>query len=852
MSQFTPQSLPKAIRTLFELNHYSVTEHVNVHGAEVDLITEPLAPFGSRIFIEATVEFVNNDKYGKDVGKFALIRQKEPDAKLLIVSAVGFSAPVKERATESGFDTLKYDELFRKFETFEPYISEHIDGTEKALELQRLSEVYEEPRFQDAHGEDVATEYLSNWISSDGSKGRWLLVSGEYGTGKTALTRVLQYRLLKRYRVDPSIALPVRIELRNFTKQFDELGLLHHFLDNNRLGHVPAEFLLSLIAQGRILLILDGYDEMAQYLHSRERRSCLETFAKLSRGGAMGILTSRPNYFTEAEELQVFESLYRSLEHGKYFLGAEARKLLDQERQTDELLASFLERYERILKDLSPQQTEALIQRVLADDPEGAAVVNGMLRRIFRSISTQDETALSGKPVIVSYLLEVVEGLKQLSTSTGSQSLTEWQVYKLIVDQLMLRDFQRVSETSPTKRRAFLHRLAIFLSSREHASISEDEFRELIAKDFKQDWSKYPAESQAARIEQLFSDFRSSTTLTRGGSGSSEGWRFSHNSLREYLVAEALVRSLKDNIPLKSTGTISDVMKLFSASIEAQEIEVLAELLALRWKQGSIYHSRGQILDLLLDGFARQYADDNDPVGTSIKSIAGDPPNLSDCHFSRTNFQNLNSCAQLQNADFSGCVMSEAKFRRANLEEANLGGCLLDGVDFAEANLKGASFARTILMGVNFCNTMVTGADFSLVNPEDITFIACTGRQQTLRALEGFSALGYLRTKGALTKEVDVIFELEHHETFPVFDKIVENLSKQSLHQARGLSQRGAAHQDVDTARALLDHLKTTKLLVVPKNRKDLVEVTAAGRAVFSAYMESRAVSSELLGFFGR
>jgi len=65
--------------------------------AQLRLVARPKGnPFGAPIYIEATVEFVDNDKYGKDMGKLAMLRQLEPDAQLLIVSTKGFSLPVKE------------------------------------------------------------------------------------------------------------------------------------------------------------------------------------------------------------------------------------------------------------------------------------------------------------------------------------------------------------------------------------------------------------------------------------------------------------------------------------------------------------------------------------------------------------------------------------------------------------------------------------------------------------------------------------------------------------------------------------------------------------------------------------
>ena len=70
----------------------------------------------------------------------------------------------------------------------------------------------------------------------------------------------------------------------------------------------PVEFLRRTFHE------VDGYDEMAQYMHLRERRVCLEALAGLSAQGARGIITSRPNYFSETEELQLFELLYRDIE----------------------------------------------------------------------------------------------------------------------------------------------------------------------------------------------------------------------------------------------------------------------------------------------------------------------------------------------------------------------------------------------------------------------------------------------------------------------------------------------------------------------------------------------------------
>ncbi len=362
---------------------------MQIHGAEVDLIAKRKDdPFAANLYIEATIEHVDNDKYGKDVGKFALIHTIEPQANCLIVSSTGFSLPVQERASKSRIQTLTYEQLFSKFQRFDPYVQHALGDTSLGRDLKSLSDTYEEPDFDDSFGSEPATKFLDTWRDSADTN-RWLIVVGEYGTGKTALTKTLQYRWLRKFKNEPKLPIPFRIELRDFSRQFDANGLLHHFLDKNHLGHLPIEFVTALIRAGRIVLILDGYDEMAQYMHARERRACLETLAELSSGGAKGILTSRPNYFSEVEEYQVFEILYSSINEGSYRLRRGLSEAVDREKKIDELIEShFLQRHERQLKDLTPAQTEALISRKLAADAD--------LRNADFSRATLDAVSLSG------------------------------------------------------------------------------------------------------------------------------------------------------------------------------------------------------------------------------------------------------------------------------------------------------------------------------------------------------------------------------------------------------------------------------------------------------------------------
>ena len=853
MPDFDSATLPAAIRSLFELNHYQVEGPVQIHGAEIDLVARSLSdPFGQPIYIEVTVEYVDNDKYGKDVGKLAMVGELEPGCQRLIVSSKGFSLPVTERAEKSRIRTLTYDDLFRRFERFDRYVTALSGESDSGQALASLNAIYEEPNFRDSLGEDPATGFLTRWRDNAAGGPGWIVVTGEYGTGKTALTRVLQYRWLHDYKRNPALPIVFRIELRDFARQFDANGLLHHFLDRNELGHVSLEFVRSLLHNGRIILLLDGYDEMAQYLHARERRACLEALAELSTSGARGVLTSRPNYFTEAEELQVFEVLYRSLSTASYRLTSATTELLERERRVDQLLAQFIERYERTLQDLSEPQTEALVMRVLADDPSGRAVVLGLLRRIFRSVATGDAVSLSGKPVIVSYLVEVVEGLKD-AVSAGeadATQLNEWDVYKLVVDQLMLRDLERSPEINPLERREFLRRLALRLSQRGYPSASEELIKDLISKQFRQQLTRLAPEARVSQLERYFADLRSSATLTRDVGHAGEGWRFSHNSLREYLVAEHFVSRLEAGELVPEDVPISDAMRTFVASRGRGDMARHLTALAQLWKRSGPPHGKGAMLALLWDGITSLFPKAKDPRHECLVAITGHPISLANTSLTRLSLSTEESPTKLVGANFSDSSLYAVDFSGADLADADFSNAVLDAVRFCGTRLTGARFGKALLVDVDVSGAEVKGADFHEVSADSISLLLEGAKALSPRVtLEGQAALGYLRFHGAQTMDVPAIYIVCHDPHFTIVEKILEKLSEQMIRQRRGLAQRGVAHGDVTFARRFVQLLEDSDLIQIPKNRKDQVEVTDKGRTAFSRFVNERVLPPEVLQF---
>ena len=840
---FTEKSLPEAVRWLFEANGYSVVGPIKKYGAEVDLVATQLTGLRNQnVYIEATVQYVNTEKYGKDLTKLVMF-EKEVGAQRLIVSSSGFTPDVRERAFEAGIDTYTYDELFRSFERTEPYVEEIVGDVGIGAALASLDSLYEEPFFDDKHGSDRATSFLDRWIREPDANSNWLVVVGEYGTGKTALTQVLQRRWSEAFHRGEGVPLPFRIELRDFTRQFDARGLLHHFLDRNNLSHLPVTFVESMIARGRVVLLLDGYDEMAQYLNVRERRACLEALADLASDGARGILTSRPNYFSEAEELRVFEVLYQQIAS----LSALDRAAIEEEQRLDGIFERFLlSRFERELRDLGPDQTESLVRRHLAGDEAGAAVVIELLRRVFREAGEEPGLSLGGKPVIVSYLLDVVAELKDSPSKADDTSrLSEWQIFDIIVENLMRRDFARTPELLPSARRKFLGDFALEMAVKQSKSVTEDEFRDLVRERNAQLIQRRVAEGVVDFADSLVDDLRSSATLTRSVGRKSSMFQFSHNSLREFLLTDRLMRISDPGGVVSAKVHITDGMRTFARAAPADILDGIKETVAAGWPARRTAPGLDQLVSLTWMGLIESAAGD---VRTALQSISGEGLDFSYTTFSGVSMRSPSG----KSNDLSGLNLSEAElievdFSETALGQANLSGVSADGCLFRNADLRQASLQGALLLDCDITGARLDGADFRGLD-RDSTLIRSGGAGPAV-IVTGLPMVGYLRYCGAVTDDVDAYHVFNHMDEFAILENILRNLSDGGWSQRRGLERRGPSRKNQAFARDLMEMLLRNSHVELKGGTPDLVRPTQAGRALITRVLDGETVGDDMGAF---
>jgi hypothetical protein len=141
------------------------------------------------------------------------------------------------------------------------------DAVRRAFEDSELSRVYVAPRVVTSDGQTVdGLEHAMSWVAGAGS--RLLLVRGASGAGKTGFLRRLAYELALRAEADATAPTPILIELRQAAAGATLETLLQQQLRAAIGWHGNPEAILYLLHAGRVILVLDGFDEAA--VSSRE------------------------------------------------------------------------------------------------------------------------------------------------------------------------------------------------------------------------------------------------------------------------------------------------------------------------------------------------------------------------------------------------------------------------------------------------------------------------------------------------------------------------------------------------------------------------------------------------------
>jgi predicted NACHT family NTPase len=147
--------------------------------------------------------------------------------------------------------------------------------------------------------------YVDTWIDDPAKE--HLSILGEFGTGKTwfafhyAWNALLKYQEAKRKGLSRP-RLPLVILLRDYAKALDVENVMAGFFYSQHEISLNSSVFEQLNRMGKLLLIFDGFDEMAARVDKQQMVNNFWELAQVVVPGAKVILTCRTEHFPEAKQ----------------------------------------------------------------------------------------------------------------------------------------------------------------------------------------------------------------------------------------------------------------------------------------------------------------------------------------------------------------------------------------------------------------------------------------------------------------------------------------------------------------------------------------------------------------------
>ncbi|MFN6497943.1 MAG: NACHT domain-containing protein [Nostoc sp. DedQUE01] len=523
--------------------------------------------------------------------------------------------------------------------------------------------------------------YIDMWLDDPAKE--HISVLGEFGTGKTWFAFHYAWVALQRYRDAQRRGverprLPLIITLRDFAKAINVENVLAGFFFTQHNIRLNSEVFDQLNNMGKLLLIFDGFDEMAAKVDRQQMINNFWELAKVVVPGSKVILTCRTEHFPEAKE-------------GRALLNAELQastKNLTGETPQFEVLE--LEKFndEQIRVCLSYQAQATTVEQVIG---------NPQLLDLAR------------RPVMTELILEALPDIE------AGKPVDMSRVYLYAVQRKMERDIKSDRTfTSLADKLYFLCELSWEMLSTDQMSLNYRLFPDRIRRLFGS------AVQEEKDLDHWHYDMMAQTMLVRNADGD---YTPAHRSLLEFFVAYKFAAELgvlaPDFTELAKAqscldGSVKPVDYTWSGYFSLNESDVAI---------ASLKEFRSEPLDKLRETFGRS------PLTKAVMDLL--LPMLRNKEPLIKIIEETRSKSEDEVGYLGGNAATlVVKVDKAALEGRDLSGTVIKYADFSNANLCYVNFTNTNLADSVF--TKILSQVFSVTFSPDGQFLATGGADSEL------------------------------------------------------------------------------------------------------------------------
>jgi WD40 repeat protein/3',5'-cyclic AMP phosphodiesterase CpdA len=517
---------------------------------------------------------------------------------------------------------------------------------------------------------------VREWLT--GAYGRFVLILGDFGTGKTFLMRQLARDLAQ----PGSGVTPLLVELRPLEKarSIDELMAAH--LTRMGIDDLRLPAFRHMLATGRIVLLFDGFDELAGRVSYDRALEHFDTLLEAAGGEARIVVTSRTSHFENENQVR------KKLGEKAADVGGALRYCRVQRFDEDKIRLFLLNRFGE------PEEAERWFE-LLHD-------VNDLL-------------GLSEYPRMLTFITDLDrQELEKARNHEGK--ITAATLYrKVVVDKWLDHEYRRLSPKGaeplldPKQRLDALTHFAMLLWTRTDRWVTVTELSQQTT-----GLLLTLAPEKAAEAAIAAHQIGSGTLLVRDDEGR---FGFSHQSIMEWLIANRASRELVDK---KESTTLAQAEL---SPLMAEFLVGLQPELAFEWADTALAKAESEsprlkanalrIRERIAPGQGRTAHAESGRLNLSGQDLRQEDLSRVDLRGADLRLANLTD-QQFAGKDLTGTLLDGAVLERADLTRAILANAWMEGANLSEARLLGADVGGARMMGSVLRRAKLIGAHFNL------------------------------------------------------------------------------------------------------------------------------------------
>ncbi|AKB45313.1 NACHT domain-containing protein [Methanosarcina vacuolata] len=480
------------------------------------------------------------------------------------------------------------------------------------IKIRCFDESYKEVKYVD--------KYVGRWIKDKSSQ--VLAILGDYGTGKTLYCQKLTLDLAEKYLQGViNSYVPILLYLRDM----DDESCINDFFNKQLKSHAPFgttidySYFNMLYQDGRLLFILDGFDEMSVDMRESTAYKNFYKIDKLALGKNKLIITSRTHYFKEKNrERDVLNPI------SKNYTGLRLKENINLQMVYIQLFndADINEYFKKFFGNQSENQLE----------------------RMSHIYNLWD---LAHRPIFLSIIAQTLPKLEELKST-----ITIDKLYVEYVKMCIIREGWR--DICSTDVYEIMEELALRMFIDGNSKVTSEQIfnliKELNAKNAYNDID----------LNNLDGKIRTCSFLNRT---SSDEYTFFHKSLMEFFIAKKFVNEIKGNkVNSSSFGKrrISPTIGNFMKDLLTDKDALYAIIHNTKYKNfdeiGFLGGNSLTILGLMNENFSEK----------DFSSLVLSGAYLLNCDLIHTSFKN----SILKDAEIINCNLTNADFTYTDLEGA--------------------------------------------------------------------------------------------------------------------------------------------------------------------------------------